>query len=138
MSPGCCKDGWKITLAGSRFLKPTKALAMTWALEQTHCFSQGCNNLLVITGHKPLVKLFGDRSLDEISNPHLFHLKLRMLMWRFNIEHQPGKDNYLSDATSCHPTFHYRGDSSVLCCICITKEEGEDMETDLMRIQRLF
>ena len=46
-SPGCCKDGWRITLAGSRFLtKPEKsyapiegeALAVAWSLEQTRFF----------------------------------------------------------------------------------------------------
>ena len=64
MSPGCCKSGWKITLAGSRFLKPAEtryapiegeALAIAWSLEQTKYFTQGCDNLLVVTDHKPLV-----------------------------------------------------------------------------------
>ena len=55
-------------------------------------------------------------------------------MWRFDIEHQPGKDNYFSDVTSRHPALHYREDSSTLCCICIGEKEGEDMEADLTRI----
>ena len=55
-------------------------------------------------------------------------------MWRFDIEHQPVKDNYFLDATLCHPTLHYGEDSSTLCCIRITEEEGEDMEADLTRI----
>jgi hypothetical protein len=41
---GCCPDGWKVTLAGSRFLTPAgqnyatiegEALGVAWALEQT-------------------------------------------------------------------------------------------------------
>ena len=54
--PECCADGWKITLAGSRFLKGPEqryvaiegeALAIAWGLEQTKYFTQGCPNLIV-------------------------------------------------------------------------------------------
>ena len=67
-SPECCKDGWRIILAGSRFLSPAEknygaiegeALAVAWALEQTRYFSMGCNDLLIVD-HQPLVKLLGD------------------------------------------------------------------------------
>lgn len=109
---GCCDNGWKITLAGSRFLSQTEtnyapvegeALAVAWALEQTKFFTMGCNNLLVIVDHKPLVKIFGDRRLDEIDNPRLFRLKRRTLMWRFEIEYRPGKLNTFADAVSRKP-----------------------------------
>jgi len=122
LSPGCCNGGWKITLAGSRFLKPAEtryapvegeALAITWALEQTRYFTQGCDNLLIVTDHKPLVKLFGDRTLDEIANPRLFRLKQRTLMWRFTVEHQPGKENHFSDATSRKPSSHHDDDDDI-------------------------
>ena len=58
---------------------------------------------MVVTDHKPLVKIFGDRTLDEISNTHLFRLKQRTLMWRFDIAHLPGTTNCAADATSRHP-----------------------------------
>ena len=76
-NPDCCPGGWRITLAGSRFLSPAEqryaaiegeALAVAWGLEQTRYFTQGCDNLILITDHKPLVKIFGDRTLDEIKN----------------------------------------------------------------------
>ena len=112
-SYGCCSDGWQITLAGSRFLSQTEthyapiegeALAVAWALEQTKFFTMGCNNLLVIVDHKPLTKIFGNRRLDEIANPRLFRLKRRTLMWKFDIEYQPGKLNSFSDAISRNPS----------------------------------
>ena len=78
-------------------------LAIAWALEQTKYFTLGCDNLLIVTDHKPLTKLFGDKTLDEISNPRLFRLKQRTLLWKFEIEHMPGAENYFSDATSRHP-----------------------------------
>ena len=79
-------------------------MAVAWGLEQTRYFTQGCDNLLVITDHKPLVKLLGDRTLDEITNSRLFRLKQRTLPWRFEIQHLPGKSNHAADATSRHPS----------------------------------
>jgi hypothetical protein len=63
--PVCCEGGWHVTLAGSRFLSPAEqryapvegeALVVAWGLEQTKYFTRGCNDLLIITDHKPLVK----------------------------------------------------------------------------------
>ncbi|KAK3736199.1 hypothetical protein QZH41_002472 [Actinostola sp. cb2023] len=101
-APDCCPNGWRIALAGSRFLSSAEqryaaiegeALAVAWGLEQTRYFTQGCDNLIVITDHKPLVKIFGDRTLDEITNSRLFRLKQRTLPWRFDTLHMPGKSN---------------------------------------------
>lgn len=111
-TPDCCSDGWRITLAGSRFLSSTEqhyapiegeALAITWGLEQTRFFTLGCSNLTIVTDHKPLTKIFGDRTLDEIQNTRLFRLKQRTLPWCFDIIHLPGKSNYAADAASRYP-----------------------------------
>ena len=110
--PGCCEHGWKITLAGSRFLKPAEsryapvegeALAIAWSLEHTKFFTQGCDDLIVVTDHKPLVKLFTDRSLDQITNSRLFNLKQRTMPWRFTVKYMAGKENCFSDATTHIP-----------------------------------
>ena len=70
----CCDNGWRVTLAGSRFLSdaeknywPTEgeALGVAWSLEDTKFFTLGCTDLHVQTDHRPLVKLLGDRTLDE-------------------------------------------------------------------------
>ena len=64
--PDCCTYGWRITLAGSRLLTSAEqiyapiegeAFAVAWGLEQSKYFTQGCNDLLVATDHKPLVKI---------------------------------------------------------------------------------
>jgi len=110
--PDCRIDLHWTTLAGSRFLTSTEqryapirgeALAVTWGLEQTKFFTVGCNHLLVATDHKPLAKIFGNRTLDKISNTHLFRLQ-RTLPWAFDIVHLPGRSNHAADATSRHPT----------------------------------
>jgi len=99
--PGCCPVGWRITLASSRFLSfaesnyipyEGEALVITWGLEQTRYFTLGCHHL-VVRLTKPLIKIFGDKSLADISNTRLFRLKQQTLRWHFNIIHLPGKTN---------------------------------------------
>ena len=113
--PDCCRNGWRLTLAGSRFLNGAEeryaaiegeALAVAWGLEQTKYFTLGCKDLLVVTDHKPLKKIFGDRTLDEISNTRLFRLKQRTLPWQFRIEHMAGATNSAADAMSRYPSPH--------------------------------
>jgi hypothetical protein len=111
-APAAPEHGWRITLAGYRFLKPAESryvavegesLAIAWALENTKFFTQGCNNLVVVTDHKPLIQLFEDRALDQIINPRLFNLKQSILPWKFSVVHKSGKENHFADATSRSP-----------------------------------
>ena len=80
IDPDCCENGWKITVAGSRFLKPPETryapiegecLGVKWALEQTRYFTLGCDPLLVVVDHKPLCGLLNDKALDDITNTRL-------------------------------------------------------------------
>ena len=68
-NPLCCTDGWKLVLTGSCFTSecesrysPTEgeAFAVTWALENARLFVLGCNNLIIVTDHKPLLGIFKD------------------------------------------------------------------------------
>ena len=70
--PSCCKSGWRIVLAGSRFLSSAEsnyvaikgeALAVAWGLEQTKYFTMGCPTLVVVTDHKPLVRILDTKPL---------------------------------------------------------------------------
>ena len=84
ITPTCCPDGWKLILAGSRFTKPEEsryhpvegeALAVAYALHKTRYYIQGCKKLIIATDHRPLLKIFGDRHLEDISNPRLLNFK---------------------------------------------------------------
>ena len=59
--------------------------------------------MLVLTGHKLLVKLLRDRTLDEIVNCCLFLLKQRSLLWQFKTQYEPGKLFFAPDAMPHHP-----------------------------------
>ena len=108
-SPVCCKDGWKLIFAGSRFTNnaesnysPTKgeALALSWALKHSLIFSLGCPNLFVATDQKPFLGIFNDRDLGGILNPRVQNLKESTLPWHFSISHCPGKWTQGPDALS--------------------------------------
>ena len=58
----------------------------------------------IAVDHKPLLKLFGDRSLEDISNTCLRNLKEKTLRYRFRMVYIPGVRNHTSDALSHHPS----------------------------------
>ena len=144
LNPDCCDGGWRVVLAGSRFLSGAEkryaaiegeALAIAWGLDQSRYFTQGCRNLLVVTDHKPLVKIFGDRTLDEIQNSRLFRLKQRTLPWHFQIMYMPGTSNLAADAASRHPssssiqlfTLNADDHEELLMCAAITRDLNNTM-----------
>ena len=113
MLPDCCTIGWKVTLAGSRLLNEAEKnyasiegqpFVIVWSVEQIKYFIKGCKDLVVVTDHKPLVKIFGDRTLNEIQNTRIFRLKQRTLPWLFEVHYMPGKTNLAADIASRYPT----------------------------------
>ncbi len=112
LAPNCCKEGWQLVFAGSRFTTQTEsryapvegeALAVVYALEKCRMFILGCPDLTVAVDHKPLLKIFGDRQLEDIKNPRLLNLKEKTLMYRFKIKHVPGTWHVGPDACSRYP-----------------------------------
>ena len=108
----CCQEGWRVTLVGSRFTHSAEsryapvegeALAVADALDKARHFVLGCSDLVVAVDHKPLLKLFGDRCLEDIPNPRLRNIKERTLRYRFRMVYIPGVRNLTSDALSRHP-----------------------------------
>ena len=111
-APVCCKDGWKLVFAGSRFTieaesrySPTEGelLAVTWSLQHARMFVLGCKDLIVSTDHRPLLGILKDRELSTIANPRLFRLKEKTLPFTFNVQYNPGKWHRGPDAFSRNP-----------------------------------
>ena len=112
VKPFCCKNGWKIALVGSRFNSSAEsryhpiegeALAVVDSLYKARHFILGCKDLTVVVDHKPLLKIFGDRSLEDIPNPRLRNLKEKSLRFTFQIIHTPGAKHHAADGVSRHP-----------------------------------
>ena len=113
MEPFCCPTGWKITLVGSRFTHQHEsryapiegeALAVADALDKARYFVLGCEDLIIAVDHKPLLRIFTDRSLEDIPNPRLRNLKEKTLRYRFRMVHVPGIRHRATDCISRHPT----------------------------------
>ena len=104
--PFCCKTGWKTTLIGGRFTHAAEAryapiegeaLAVVEGLNKARYIVIGCPNLTIAVDHKPLLKIFGNRTLDEISNPRLRNFKEKTLRYKFNIMYVPGVKQKAAD-----------------------------------------
>ena len=111
-SPLCCPGGWKLVLCGSRHLTAAErnystlegeALAIAWCLKKACLFLLGCKNLTLVTDHKALTRIFGDKELKDIVNPRLLNLKEKTLMFTFCIKYLKGDTYCVADALSRYP-----------------------------------
>ena len=113
--PFCCRTGWKVTLVGSRFTSSAEsryapvegeALAVADSLDKARYFVLGCEDLTVAVDHKPLLKILGDRSLEDLPNTRLRKLKEKTLRYRFKMVHIPGVKHRAADGLSRYPSQH--------------------------------
>ena len=120
-APFCCKGGWRLALCGSRHLTAVEAgyapiegeaLAVAWCLRKARLFLLGCPNLVLVTDHRPLVGLLGNRALTDIINPRLFRLKEQTLQHRFTVRYLPGKRNCAADLLSRFPAMKIPPDTT--------------------------
>ena len=111
--PFCCHTGWKVIRVGSRFTHSAEsryapvegeALAVADALDKTRYFVLGCDDLILAVDHKPLLKVLGDRSLEDIPNARLRNLIEKNLHYKFRLVHIPGAKYRAADGMSRHPT----------------------------------
>ncbi len=111
--PFCCNTGWKVTLVGSRFTSSAEshyapvegeALAVADALDKARYFVLGCEDLTIAVDHKPLLKILGNRSLEDLPNTRLRKLKEKTLRYRFKLTHIPGVKHRAADGLSRYPS----------------------------------
>ena len=112
IKPFYCHTGWKITLVSSCFIHVTElhyalvegeALAVANTPDKAQFFVLGCSDLLIAVDHKPLLKVFGERSLEEITIARLLNLKKKPLRYRFRMVHISGVQHKVAVALSLHP-----------------------------------
>ncbi|XP_077969846.1 uncharacterized protein LOC144424396 [Styela clava] len=111
-APNCCPDGWHLVYAGSRHTSQAErnyapiegeALAVAWSLDHAKSFILGCKDLIVVTDHKPLIPLFSNRQLSDISNPRVLRFRSKVSQYDFSIHHCCGKWHRGPDALSRNP-----------------------------------
>ena len=135
--PTCCPTGWVLILCGSRYCTPAESryhpiegelLAVAWALEKSKQYTLGCEDLLILVDHKPLLGLLTKRELGDIDNPRLEHLAERLLRWTFTIQHIAGAKNYAPDALSRCPGPHT---GAMVGALGVVNESIEGQSRDL-------
>ena len=141
--PGCCIGGCKVTVCHSQFLSkseanywPTEgeALAVAWALEDTKFFTIGCKDLHIITDHKPLISLLGDKPLEEINNRRLVSFRERTSPWKFAIHWVEGKNIPAPDALSRNPQTELP-DEDILAAFRMIEEPDKEELTLIAAVQ---
>ena len=104
------KNKWQPIAFASRSLNETEcryaqiekeALAITWACERFSEYILG-KEVELETDHKPLVPLLGSKHLDSLP-PRVLRFRLRLMRFRYNIKHVPGKELYIPDTLSRAP-----------------------------------
>ncbi len=70
-----------------------ECLAVVWPLKKARMFILGCQQLIVLTDHLPLVGILNDQVLEGVANPRLLHLKECTLWFRFKIQHSSGNSH---------------------------------------------
>ena len=102
-APICCENGWRLAFCHSRYLHSSElnyapiegeALFVAWALKKGRLFLLGCKKLLIVVDHQPLVKIFGDKALNDIENHRLQNFKEKSLPYSFDIKYVKGIRNH--------------------------------------------
>ena len=66
-------------------------LSIAWALGKCRYFILGCPNLVVATDHLLLLKILGDKCLNDIENSRVQKLKEKTLRYKYKIIHMTGE-----------------------------------------------
>ena len=104
-------DAWRLIQCGSRFITETEAryamielelLAVVWAVRKCHMFLSGSHFELIID-HRPLIPILNSYTLDQIENPRLQRLVMKLQMFQLTATWRRGKDHAVADALSRAP-----------------------------------
>ena len=140
LHPKCCKDGWKLVLAGGRFTKPAESryspvegemLGVVEGLNKAKHFILGCDKLIVAVDHKPLLGLLNDRSLADIDNPRLLMLKEKTLWFKFQVVWVPGSSNSGPDFMSRVKNDETTKQARINCILGLSRNDIEASYDDV-------
>ena len=72
--------------------------------------------LIVATDHHPLLKIFGDRPLEDTSNPRILNFNEKALPYTFEMIHEPGKNMMAKTACPDTQAMPFRQNQMTLFC----------------------
>lgn len=74
-------------------------LAITFACEKLHNYIYGHKNITVYSDHQPLISII-NKNIDKIHNNRLKRLRVKILLYTFELKYLPGKYMFIADLLS--------------------------------------
>lgn len=74
-------------------------LAITFSCKKFHNYIYGHGDVTIYTDHMPLTSII-NKTLDEIQNNRIKRLRLKLIIYNFNLKYIPGKKNVIGDFLS--------------------------------------
>ena len=78
-------------------------LGIVFAILKCKIFLLGLPHFDVLTDHRPLIPILNRQQLDEVSNPRLRRLKMKIMTFNYEAAWTKGSDNLISDNLSRNP-----------------------------------
>jgi len=103
---------WHLVQAGSRCLTEAESryavielemLAVSWAIWKCNMFLAGLPYFEILTDHNPLIPILNSHRLDEIQNPRLQRMCMKVMSFNFKAIWRKGATNQAPDALSRSP-----------------------------------
>ena len=79
-------------------------LGIVWAIQKCHKFLAGLPHFEILTDHNPLLSILNNQRLDEIENPRLQRLRMKIVSYNFTARWVKGSLNAGPDALPRYPT----------------------------------
>ena len=141
-------EQWRVVQCGSHYMSGAETryavielamLAVVWALHKCRLFLSG-TEFEIMTDHHLLVSILNSYSFDQIENPRLLRLRLRVQAFQFYVSWRKGTENVFADVLSRNPvdipTLEEEfGESPVMSCrtlrICLQSQETQSPPVNL-------
>ena len=99
-----------MTSAETRYATIEKEmLGVAWAVQKCHKFLAGLPHFDILTDHNPLISILNSKRLDEIENPRLQRLRMKIISYNFTAQWVKGSLNAGPNALSLYPTSEATG-----------------------------
>jgi len=104
-------NNWRLIQCGSRFVTDTESryamielemLGVAWSIRKCHTYLAGLPFQLIVD-HQPLVPILNTYTLNQVENPRLQRLMLKVYAYQFTTSWQKGSQHAFADALSRAP-----------------------------------
>ena len=79
-------------------------LGIAWAIQKCHKFLAGLPHFEILTNHNLLLSFLNNKRLDEIENPRLKRLRMKIVLYNSTARWVKGSLNAGPDVLSRYPT----------------------------------